>query len=66
MLRVVRTRTGAIEVDPTGSAHGRGAHVHRAAACIEAALVRGGLARALRAGVGADAAGRLREFGNGE
>jgi predicted RNA-binding protein YlxR (DUF448 family) len=65
MLRVVRTPAGAVVVDPTGEAPGRGAYVHRAPACIEAALARGGLARALRAGVGADAAGRLRAFGSG-
>jgi uncharacterized protein len=65
MLRVVRTPAGEVAVDPSGVAPGRGAYVHQAPACIEAALARGGLARALRAGVGEDAAGRLREFGSG-
>ena len=41
---------------------GRGAWVHPRSVCIEAALARGGLARALRAGVGAEVAGRLREL----
>ena len=62
MLRVVRTSDGGVEVDPTGRARGRGAYVHRAEACVDAALRRGGLARALRARVGDDAAGRLRGF----
>ena len=62
MLRIVRTSDGRVEVDPTGRAPGRGAYVHRAEACVDAALGRGGLARALRARVGDDAAGRLRGF----
>jgi predicted RNA-binding protein YlxR (DUF448 family) len=66
MLRVVRPPDGAVAVDPKGSAPGRGAYVHRSAACIEAALARGGLARALRAGVSDDAAGRLRAEQDGD
>jgi predicted RNA-binding protein YlxR (DUF448 family) len=66
MLRVVRTPAKAVDVDPTGRASGRGAYVHRSAACIENALARGRLAKALRAGVGEETAGRLREFGQGE
>ena len=66
MVRVVRTPAGAVEVDLTGGAHGRGAYVHRSASCVEAALSRGRLARVLRAGVGNETAGRLREFGSGE
>jgi hypothetical protein len=62
MLRVVRSPDGRVDVDPTGSAPGRGAYVHRAEACVDLALGRGGLARALRARVGDDAAGRLRRF----
>ena len=66
MLRVVRTPAKVVDVDPTGRASGRGAYVHRSAACIENALTRGKLAKALRAGVGQETAGRLREFGEGE
>ena len=66
LLRVVRTPTGAVEIDPSGGAQGRGAYVHGTAGCIDAALSRGRLARVLRAGVGTETAGRLRAFGNGE
>ena len=61
LLRVVRAPGGEIAVDAAGRAPGRGGYVHPAGGCIEAAVVSGGLARALRTGVGADVAGRLRE-----
>jgi hypothetical protein len=35
--------------------------VHRESACVDAALRRGALARALRTGLGADELGRLRD-----
>ena len=61
LVRIVRSPSGAIELDPLGRAPGRGGYVHARAACIEAALVTDGLARALRRGVREEAAGRLRE-----
>ena len=60
LVRVVRDAEGAC-VDPTGSAPGRGAWVHRDAACLEAALRKGGFARALRTSLGTDELGRLRD-----
>ena len=66
MLRVVRRPDGAIAADPSGRAPGRGAYVHRVPVCVETALALGGLARALRAGVTDEAAGRLRGFIDGE
>jgi predicted RNA-binding protein YlxR (DUF448 family) len=60
LVRLVHTSDGGIELDPAGTAPGRGGYVHCATACLEAALARGGLARALRVGVGEDAASRLR------
>ena len=60
LLRVVRAGEGMVRVDPIGSAVGRGAHVHRNLACIDAAFRRGGLARALRTGLGPVEAARLR------
>jgi len=59
LVRVVRAASGA-EVDPAGSAPGRGAYVHPDPACIEAAITRGALARGLRIGLSEDAAARLR------
>ena len=46
-------------MDPSGSARGRGAYVHRTSACAEATLAKGALARALRTKVDEDGAARL-------
>ncbi|MGE5225812.1 MAG: RNase P modulator RnpM [Planctomycetaceae bacterium] len=62
LVRVVRTPGGTVALDPAGSAPGRGAYVHRRAACVEAALRKGGLARSLRAGLGPEIVGNLREL----
>lgn len=59
-MRVVRSPAGAVAVDLTGAAPGRGAYVHRNADCVEKALRKGGLARSLRAGLGPEIAGTLR------
>ncbi len=47
MLRVVRTTVGSLEYDPSGKKSGRGAYVCPAKECIDAAISRGALARAL-------------------
>jgi uncharacterized protein len=60
LLRLVVERSGAVRVDPRGTEPGRGAYVHRNAACVDAALKRGSIARALRTGLGAEEAARLR------
>lgn len=60
LLRVVRSSDGVVLPDPSGSAPGRGAYVHRDAACVDLAMRRGGMARALRAGLKAEEAARLR------
>jgi uncharacterized protein len=62
LVRVARSPAGGVAVDPTGSAPGRGAYVHRSAACVEAALRKGGLARSLRVGLGPEIVGTLREL----
>ncbi|HEX6548567.1 MAG TPA: YlxR family protein [Candidatus Dormibacteraeota bacterium] len=52
LVRLVRDPdTMEIRIDPTGRAPGRGAYVHRSPECVELALRRGGLARALKAAV---------------
>jgi hypothetical protein len=66
LLRVVRRTDGVVAPDPSGVAPGRGGYVHRDPSCVEAALARGGLSRALRTRVGQDAASRLRELTRGE
>jgi predicted RNA-binding protein YlxR (DUF448 family) len=57
----VRSRNGELVVDPSGSAPGRGAYVHRDARCVEAAFAHDGLTRALRADGARDGADRLRD-----
>ncbi|MCT1866200.1 YlxR family protein [Dermabacter sp. p3-SID358] len=54
MIRVVREGGGSsltLAVDPSGSAHGRGAWVHPERACIAFALTCGGFQRSFRAPV---------------
>jgi predicted RNA-binding protein YlxR (DUF448 family) len=48
LLRVVRTPDGQTVVDPTGRLAGRGAYVCNDVACIERAITKGALARALK------------------
>ena len=60
LIRVACARGGDAVVDPRGSAPGRGAYVHLDAGCIEAAMRSGAFDRALRTGLTADAAARLR------
>ena len=49
LIRVVRTPTGQIVLDPTGKANGRGAYLCRSSNCLEIGLQKGRLARALKA-----------------
>jgi uncharacterized protein len=48
LVRVTRSRDGAVTVDVTGRAPGRGAYVHADLACVAEARRRRGLERALR------------------
>lgn len=48
LVRIVRLVSGAVKVDPTGKLSGRGAYLHRDAACWALALKRGLLTRALK------------------
>ncbi len=52
LVRVVRGINGAVAVDPSGTAPGRGAYVCPDPRCAALATGRGGLARALRAALG--------------
>jgi predicted RNA-binding protein YlxR (DUF448 family) len=47
-LRVVRTPTGALSIDASGRAAGRGAYVCPAAECVDTAIKKGALSRALK------------------
>lgn len=59
LLRLVRSPDGVVRVDAQGSAPGRGAYVHRERSCVQAALARGVLGKALRTGLGPQEAARL-------
>jgi predicted RNA-binding protein YlxR (DUF448 family) len=52
LVRLVRTVSGGVEVDPTGRKNGRGAYLHADPACWDSALRRGSLNAALRVTVG--------------
>lgn len=54
LVRVVRTPQGRVALDPTGKRNGRGAYVHEAAACWEAALKRDRLGHALKVAIPAE------------
>lgn len=60
LLRVVRVDEGRVAIDPSGAAPGRGAYLHRDAECVAMALEHGAVARALRTGLPAEGAARLR------
>lgn len=61
LLRVVRTPDGTVRLDETGRANGRGAYVCRDAACIDGAVTRAGLGRALEATLPPDLATQLKD-----
>ena len=61
MIRLVRSPGGAVAVDPTGKAPGRGAYVHETRSCIRAAVRGGSIGRALKVRLTADEAARLME-----
>ncbi len=59
MVRIVKTSEGEIQLDETGKMNGRGAYLCRKEECLEAALVRKNLARALRCQVSEEETSRL-------
>ena len=48
LLRIVRTASGDVILDETGRAAGRGAYVCRTGDCLDKALTKGALSRALK------------------
>ncbi|GIW12020.1 MAG: YlxR family protein [Chloroflexi bacterium] len=61
LVRLVRDRTGAVVVDPTGKHPGRGAYLCPLRPCWEMALRRGSLEQALKARLSPEEVTRLRE-----
>ena len=47
-MRIVRMPSGDVVVDATGRAAGRGAYVCRTAECLDKAITKGALSRALK------------------
>ena len=62
MVRIVRTGSGGVLVDPTGKAAGRGAYLCQQAACWELALRKQALARALKTTISAADEAALRVY----
>lgn len=61
MIRIVRTPEGAIAIDETGKANGRGAYICRNAECIARAAKKDSLGRSLKASVAASVYEELKE-----
>ncbi len=61
LLRVVRTPQGEVRLDDTGKLPGRGAYLHRQRACLEQAIARRQLTRALGVPIGDDIVLELRQ-----
>ena len=53
-MRIVRTTSGEVIPDETGRAAGRGAYVCRTGDCLDKALTKGALSRALKTPLPAD------------
>jgi predicted RNA-binding protein YlxR (DUF448 family) len=60
-MRVVRTPAGEIILDASGRAPGRGAYVCRTNACLDKAIAKGALSRALTTRLPADLRDALAE-----
>ena len=58
-MRIVRTPAGDVVLDATGRAAGRGAYICRSEPCIERAIAKGVLARALKTPLPTDLHGSL-------
>ena len=63
MVRVVRDSEGQVQVDPTGKRAGRGAYLHKDAACWEKALQRSSLSRALKTELSQEDREQLMQYG---
>ena len=62
LVRIVRTPSGEVVMDPTGREGGRGSYLCPQPSCWEAALRKGRLAHALRAPIPVGSQQALREY----
>ena len=63
LVRLVRTASGGVEIDPTGKAQGRGAYLHDRRDCWNKALASGTLDHALKVTLTEAERTRLRAHG---
>jgi uncharacterized protein len=61
LARIVRTPSGDVTFDESGRAAGRGAYVCRTSECLDKAITKGALGRALKTPLSADARTALGE-----
>ena len=61
LIRIVRTKEGEIELDPTGRKNGRGAYICKDSKCFEALKNSKGLDRSFKSQVSVDVYDRLIE-----
>ena len=61
LMRIVRTPTGEVALDKSGRAAGRGAYACRATECLDNAITKGALARALKTVLPAETRSALAE-----
>ena len=61
LVRIVRTPTGEVLIDPTGKKSGRGAYVCPDAACLDLAVKKKQIERALNSPVSPEVIAHLRE-----
>ena len=61
LLRIVRSKDGEISVDLTGKKSGRGAYICRSRECLEKAIKKKSLERALKCSISKEIYDRLRE-----
>ena len=63
LIRIVRTQSGAVEIDPTGKRSGRGTYLCNAKSCWQAGLKKERLDRALRTNIAAEDRRKLAHYG---
>lgn len=63
LIRIVRTESGGVEIDPTGKRSGRGAYLCKAKTCWEAGLKKEHLDHALRTKIAVEDRRGLAQYG---
>ncbi len=61
LIRIVRTPEGSVEIDPTGKKSGRGAYICSSTSCLEIAIGKNQIERALNVKVSPEIKALLKE-----